>query len=113
MLRFASMADKSALKALWDLCFSEDAAFLNWFFDNRFLPDFCPVWQEDGQIAACLHALPVHIRLRNQILPAAIVAGVSTHPDFRGRGLMGKVMAALLRRLRAEGIPLLLSLIHI
>lgn len=107
MLRMANMADKEALKALWKLCFDEGPDFLDWFFENRFLPDYCPVFEEEGRIAAALHSLPVYISLRDRILPCAIVAGVSTHPDFRGRGLMHKLFAFFMDRLRADGVPVI------
>lgn len=108
MLRMATAADKAELKALWLLCFPEETQeFLDWFFDNRFLPEYCPVLVEAGRVAACLHALPTHIRLRGSALPCAIVAGVATHPDFRGRGLMRQVLGFFLERMRAEGVPLL------
>lgn len=106
MLRMADMADKAALKELWMLCFNEEQRFLDWFFDNRFLPEYCPVYEENGCIAAALHSLPVYIRLRDSILPCAIVAGVATHPNYRGRGLMNKLLAFFMDRLREEGIPL-------
>ena len=107
MLRTANMADKEALKELWKLCFDEDQGFLDWFFENRFLPDYCPVFEEGGEIVAALHSLPVYISLRDSILPCAIVAGVATHPSFRGRGLMHKLFAFYMNRLRADGIPLI------
>lgn len=107
MLRTANMADKEALKALWKLCFNEEQSFLDWFFENRFLPDYCPVFEEGGHIAAALHSLPVFITLRERILPCAIVAGVATHPDFRGQGLMHKLFSFYLDRLRLDGVPLI------
>ncbi|MEA5059575.1 MAG: GNAT family N-acetyltransferase [Candidatus Pelethousia sp.] len=107
MLRMATMADRETLKALWQLCFQEEPAFLDWFFNNRFLPDYCPVWEEDGKIAAALHSLPVYISLRDVILPCAIVAGVATHPDCRGRGLMHQLFAFFMGRLQNDGVPLI------
>lgn len=107
MLRMADMADKETLKALWKLCFNEEQGFLDWFFETRFLPDYCPVYEEGGGIASALHSLPVYISLRDSILPCAIVAGVATHPDYRGRGLMNKLLAFFMDRLRQEGIPLI------
>ena len=106
MYRMATPAEREALRSLWQLSFDDPPAFVDWFFANRFLPEYCPVYVEGGHILACLHGLPVHLRLREQILPGVIIAGVSTHPEHRRRGLMHGVLRFFLERLRQEGVPL-------
>ena len=87
MFQMASPQDRAELKDLWQLCFQESQPFLDWFFTDRFLPAYCPIYREDGVIQAALHGLPAHMRVRDRIAPCVIIAGVATHPDFRGRGV--------------------------
>lgn len=106
MFQMASPQDRAELKDLWQLCFQESQPFLDWFFTDRFLPAYCPIYREDGVIQAALHGLPAHVRLRDRIAPCVIIAGVATHPDFRGRGLMRGLLGYYLPYLGGLGIPL-------
>lgn len=106
MFQMASPQDRAELKDLWQLCFQESQPFLDWFFTDRFLPAYCPVYREGGVIQAALHGLPAHMRVRDRIAPCVIIAGVATHPDFRGRGLMRGLLGYYLPYLGRAGIPL-------
>lgn len=106
MFQMASPQDRAELKDLWQLCFQESQPFLDWFFTDRFLPAYCPIYREDGVIQAALHGLPAHMRVRDRIAPCVIIAGVATHPDFRGRGLMRGLLGYYLPYLGGLGIPL-------
>lgn len=106
MFQMASPQDRAELKDLWQLCFQESQPFLDWFFANRFLPAYCPVYREGGVIQAALHGLPAHVRVRDRIAPCVIIAGVATHPDFRGRGLMRGLLGYYLPYLGRLGVPL-------
>ncbi len=106
MFQMASPQDRAELKDLWQLCFQESQPFLDWFFTDRFLPAYCPIYREDGVIQAALHGLPAHMRVRDRIAPCVIIAGVATHPDFRGRGLMRGLLGYYLPYLGRAGIPL-------
>lgn len=106
MFQMASLQDRAELKDLWQLCFQESQPFLDWFFTDRFLPAYCPIYREDGVIQAALHGLPAHMRVRDRIAPCVIIAGVATHPDFRGRGLMRGLLGYYLPYLGRAGIPL-------
>lgn len=108
MYRHAQYGDSDELYAIWRLIFDDSEAFTKWFFTERFLPEYCAVWTEDSRIAAAAHALPVHIRVRDAILPAALIAGVATLPEYRGRGIMRAMLTEHFRRLRVLGIPLVL-----
>lgn len=106
MFQMASPQDRAELKDLWQLCFQESQPFLDWFFTDRFLPAYCAIYREGGVIQAALHGLPAHVRVRDRIAPCVIVAGVATHPDFRGRGLMRGLLGYYLPYLGQAGIPL-------
>ncbi len=106
MFGYAKFKDRDELYALWRHCFDDSPEFTNWFFTERFLPHYCAVWVEGGRIVCAAHSLPVHVRVRDAILPAALVAGVATLPEYRGRGIMRAMLTEHLRRLRSLGTPL-------
>ena len=102
-VRLATAADRSALKALWQVCFHESEPFLDWFFDNRFLPEYCVLVTEGDQVLSALHGLPLHARVRDALLPAVLIGGVATLPVARGQGHMHEAFAAFLRAMRGYG----------
>lgn len=93
MIRWAKEADKERIRQLWELCFSDSPPWTDWFFQTRFRSEQTVCWQEDGQIVSDMQLFPYPLRLRGQTVPALCVTGVATHPDYRGRGYMGKLFA--------------------
>lgn len=105
-LRMAYPSERQALKDLWQETFCEAQSFVDWFFAERFLSDFCAVSVEDGLIVSCVHALPCHIAVRDTVLPAVIIGGVSTRKGWEGKGYMRKTMTFLMEKMRERGIAL-------
>ena len=99
--------DKGNAAAIWKEIFGDPDSFTNWFFQNRFYPEYSACAEENGQIAAIMHAMPLPIKFDSRIYSGAILGGVATLPLYRGRGLMKKLMAFELENLRALGIQLL------
>ncbi|MEZ4357063.1 MAG: GNAT family N-acetyltransferase [Eubacteriales bacterium] len=105
--RIATFKDKKSLKDLWRLCFNTDSdSFISWFFKNRFIPRYCVLIEEEGKVLCALHSLPVHLNIRDKIIDSVIIAGVGTHPDFRGQGYMGKVFRYYMNYISSMGIVL-------
>jgi Predicted acetyltransferase involved in intracellular survival and related acetyltransferases len=106
MFRYAKICDRDELYALWQLCFHDSDVFADWFFSERFLPEYCPVWEENGRIVCAMHSLPLHMRVRDAVLPCVEIAGVATLPEYRGQGLMRATFTQHLAELRRSAIPL-------
>jgi predicted acetyltransferase len=108
MFRHARFGDRDELYEMWQYCFGDSDAFAGWFFTERFLPEYCAVWEEGGRIACAAHSLPVHLRVRGSIMPAAVIAGVATLPEYRWRGIMRAMLTEQLRFLRSAGLPIVI-----
>lgn len=108
MFRHAHYGDRDELYAIWRYCFGDSEAFTGWFFSERFLPEYCAVWEDDGRLVCAAHSLPVHLRVRGTILPAAVIAGVATLPEYRGRGIMRAMLTEQLLYLRNAGLPIVI-----
>ncbi len=79
---------------------------MDWFFDVRFLPEFCVVSESGGKLVFAMHGLPAHMRVRDSILNCVVVSGVATLPEYRHRGYMRRGFSRFFAEMRALGIPL-------
>lgn len=107
MARCARQEDKQALRDLWKLCFGDPEPFLDWFFTDRYLPQFCSVGERDGKVVAAAHAVPFYVSMRGKPVTAAVVGGVSTEPDYRKQGLKHEVMTHYMNNMRKYGMALI------
>ena len=106
IVRSAQMRDKQAFEELWDISFGDSMEFRTWFFENRFVPEYSACVEEDGTIVSAMQSLPLHINVRGHIVPAAMIAGVCTHPDYKGKGYMGHMFKFFMQQMRNAGITL-------
>lgn len=104
MVRLARAEDREALRDLWQVCFDDAPAFTDWFFRERFVPEYSAVCERGGMIAAAMHGYPLCVRVRDTVVPGAVIAGVSTHPEHRGQGHMHRMMRFFLQEMRERGI---------
>ncbi|HWR23544.1 MAG TPA: GNAT family N-acetyltransferase [Feifaniaceae bacterium] len=105
-VRTAVLSDKEAYRELWRICFGDSERFMDWFFSERFFPEYSSCLLEDGAMMSALQSYPLHVRIRNQILPASMLTGVSTHPERSGRGYMKQIFLHHMQRVRSFGIPI-------
>lgn len=94
-------------RELYTYCFSEEEAFTDWFFRDRFSAANTLASVEDGRVLSTLQMIPYRMRLRGITVPAAYIVGVATRPDARGRGHAGRLMRLSLLKARERGLPVL------
>ena len=79
--------DMGQARALWEECFEDLPAFLDWYFQTRFRPaDGLGIFQ-DGQLVCDLHLSPCRIKIRQQSYPSAYLIALATAPAHRRLGL--------------------------
>ncbi|MBP0963123.1 MAG: GNAT family N-acetyltransferase [Oscillospiraceae bacterium] len=105
-ISWATPQDANALSRLWHTCFGDDQTFRDWFFANRFWPQYCLTAREDGIPVGAVYGLPTHLWVRQQVVPAVIIGGVSTHPEHRGKGIMHRLFADFMSEMHRREIPL-------
>ena len=103
MVRWTTWSDREEIRALWRLRFGDSEAFTGWFFSERFSPDHSAVSVEDGRVVSAIQSFPLHIKIRDAVLPCAVIAGVSTLPAYEGRGHMGRTMRFYMNGIAARG----------
>ena len=105
-LRISQEGDIPALRELWYLAFGDDGAYVDNFFKIYYRPDRVLVLEAEGAVRAMTawfdtqFAVPGRGEYR-----AAYLYAVATHPDWRSRGLSGRLLAWADGYFRSLGIP--------
>lgn len=89
----AKLKHKQQIKNLWNYCFYDSDPYLSWYFDNVFKPENTVVALEGDTVLAALQLLDFDVAIRNKIFPCSYIAGVSTLPEMRGKGLARQIMS--------------------
>lgn len=82
---------KDELTSLWRTCFCEEMACSDYFYKNLFNGN-CYIAEADGKLAAALYLLPCKIVTPSGSLDAHYLFGAGTHPEHRGKGIMGSLI---------------------
>lgn len=96
--------DKPELMRIWEEVFRDPKPFTEWYFENRFFPEYGVCAELDGKIASVCHIMPCRIIVRGAYVPCGLLNGVATLPEHRKKGLMRACLAALHKSLKEKGI---------
>ena len=66
------------------------------------------VFSEGGRLVSLVGCLRQTILVEGHPLPVGSIGSVCTRPEYRGRGLAGRLVSDVFRRLEAAGVPLAL-----
>lgn len=97
----------SMAKEIWQTCFDDQPAFVDWYFANRIKPHevmgyFQP--NADHSLLADLHMAPYQLRLRNKVFPCAYLIALATRPEYRNRGIAKELLRHTLTHLAERGV---------
>lgn len=93
-IRISRPEDIPRQRELWQLAFGDDGAYVDNFYNAYYQPERVLLLEEDGVVQAMTawfettFAVPGQGRYR-----AAYLYAVATHPEARGRGLAGQLLA--------------------
>jgi Predicted acetyltransferase involved in intracellular survival and related acetyltransferases len=81
------------LKKLWELCFPKDSrVFIDFYFDKVYRNEAALIYLEEEKVLASFLIIPYPIKNQEQIKLAGYISGAMTHPDYRGIGIMSKIL---------------------
>lgn len=92
MITTAKNVNVSELKNLWKLCFHDEDAYINFYYENRFKTEETLVYLVENQVVAMLTLMPGFVVHPNEKLPVRYVYAVATHPDHRRKGYAAALM---------------------
>jgi len=92
-IRLSINADIPNLKEIWKICFGDDDAYIDFFFDNKYKNDQTFILICDSEIAAMLTMIPIKIiRSNNKSYNSVMLYAIATHPKYQGRGFSTQIM---------------------
>lgn len=108
ILRPAAMEDRPRLRELWQIAFGDSEEYINCFFAACPEPDRMLVLEENGAVQAMTawFDMPL-VSVEGGQWPGAYLYAVATHPDCRGKGHAGKLLAWAGEWLRGRGFDVL------
>jgi predicted acetyltransferase len=104
-LRHIRKEEYETARMLWDVVFPPDAfGYSAYYFKNRTKPEYILAAFDGDRMVGDLHAVPYPLRFGKTVKPCAMVAGVSTLPEYRHRGIAGSLIRYAHEELRANGV---------
>ena len=105
-IRLSTAADIPALRQLWTLAFGDGGPYLDNFFDTYYKPERMLVLEQQGEVLAMTAWFDTTFVLPGEgEYRAAYLYAVATHPDHRGQGLSGRLLAWADDHFRQLNIP--------
>jgi predicted acetyltransferase len=94
------------IKELWKRCFHDSDEFVDMYFRLRYSSEATMYIQSENRIVSSLQMPCYVMTFEGAEIQAAYIAGACTHPDFRGRGIMARLLAESFSRMAQKNIPL-------
>lgn len=89
---------------LWKSCFHDSDAFVDFYFSEKYADEnVVSVWENDRLLSA-LQMIPYTSTCWGAVFPVSYIAGASTAPDVRGRGLMSGLLRQSFRVMFGRGV---------
>lgn len=98
------MTEKDEVKTLWKRCFHDSDEFTDLYFNMRYKDEINRSVRKEGKIVSALQLIPYPMTFCGEVIPTAYISGACTHPDYRGHGSMGRLLAETHRRMYEDGI---------
>lgn len=102
-LTFATPNDKAAVMALYDLCFPGEHDYCTYYHETFWKPERCLLAKEGSELLAMVNLMDVTMTGADGPLEATYIFAAATHPDHRGKGLMGTMLEFSFGMGEAEG----------
>lgn len=94
MIRQAEAEDRADIIKIWNRCFGDSEAYVGRFLDSLWQPGRCLIYIENGITAAMVHLLPIKIKVSNSFIKSQYLYAAATLPEYRGKGIMRRLIEA-------------------
>lgn len=98
------MSVKEQVRQLWETCFNDDEAFVDLYFRLRYTDQINKAIIEDGKVISALQMIPYPMTFCGRTVATSYISGACTHPDYRARGAMRRLLEETHRSMFDEGI---------
>lgn len=105
-VRISTREDISTQRALWKLAFGDSDGYIDNFYQHYYRPERMLVLEREGRVLSMTAWFDTELVLPGgESFRAAYLYAVATHPDHRGEGLAGQLLAGADDCFRTWGIP--------
>ena len=105
MIALANKTNAEELKKIWQICFGDSRAYIDYFFQKQMKPENTLVYYDAQELpAAMLFLLPAELNVQGQAFPAQYLYAACTLPEYRGRGYMKQLVDAASELGKKRGI---------
>ncbi len=108
-IRCLTEGDKEQARILWQKTFDDPPGFVNWFFENRYMPEWSAGVFEGEDLISVVHGTPMRLSLGRSAFEAVMTSGVATVPRERGKGHMYAAMRFLQAEAQKRGVDALFN----
>lgn len=88
MIDFSTQQDKDEIFDLWKTCFGDEDKYIDFFINNRFVPEKTLVKRLNGVIVSMLFLLDGEVKISGEIFSSYYIYAACTHPAYRKQGHM-------------------------
>lgn len=92
MIRFADEKDIPQLKEIWHISFGDSKEYIDMFMEQQFKNAKTVVYEEDSEILSMFFLFRCDFSIRKKTHPAFYLYAAATLPQYRGKGIMGKML---------------------
>ncbi|KAA6343857.1 hypothetical protein EZS27_008488 [termite gut metagenome] len=97
---------KEQVKDLWRICFDDAADFVDMYFRLRYREEMNLFIQKDNKMISALQLIPYPMTFCGTTIQTSYISGACTHPDYRRKGVMHKLLLQAFARMYSEGVLL-------
>ena len=98
-----SASDRPRLERIYNICFPGEEEYCRFFFDKVWKPENTLIAKEKGVIAAMGHFLDVPMEFDGSRLEGSYLYAAATLPEYRGKGIMSRIIKEGNEAAAAEG----------
>lgn len=92
-IRLLKKEDIPVSRKLWQDRFGDSDRFMDWYFQNRFMPELSAgVFSDSSKLISQAHGRPMLLRTQSGLLSVLMIGGVSTDKSFEKQGHMHRVL---------------------
>ncbi|KAA6311805.1 hypothetical protein EZS27_037140 [termite gut metagenome] len=95
---------KKQVKELWKLCFDDNEAFVDMYFDLRYSSDRNMYIRRDYKVISALQMIAYPMTFCGKNIRTSYISGACTHPDYRRKGMMYELLSQAFVRMQSAGI---------
>lgn len=106
MIRLASPTHDAAVRRMWERCFNDSPAFTDLYFRLKYRASNTLLYIDGDTPAASVQMLPYRFSFFGTEVECAYLSGVCTLPEYRNRGIMGRLLGEALALMRQRGVAL-------